>query len=127
MSEALAVREPANLEEFAAQHGVSLQVAADMLNAAQKDMQDITRARARMAFHGKGVNRLIEIADDKDDKRCMSAIEMLGRLAGEFKPPKPVVVNFQALMDGATNQSAGPLGGITQIREAEAIDGDDDT
>lgn len=130
MSEALTIREPASLEEFANQQGVSLQVAAEMLNGGQREMQDITKARARIAFHGRGVERLIQIAESDDDKTAIAAITMLGKLAGEFKAPKPVMVSFDELLKQAHAGGAGPLGGITEIREGAVIDadeGDDDT
>ena len=127
MSEALAIPSPpASLEQFAAQHGVSVQVAAQMLNEAQRDMQEVTKARARLAFHGTGIETLIGIAEDKSDKRCLSAIEMLGKLAGEFKAPRPIQVSFDQLMKQHATVEAGPLGGITQIQESAVIDVEND-
>ena len=90
-----------------------------------KAVQDRTKRRARVAFHGRGIERLIEIADGNDDKTALSAITLLGKLAGEFKAPKQsVVLNFNELMDKKQVVEAGPLGGITQIQAAiiEAVD-----
>ena len=124
MSEALAITSaPSSLEEFAAQQEVSLQVAAEMLNAAQKDMQEVTKARARMAFHGRGIETLIQIAEDRQDKRCLSAIELLGKLAGEFKAPRPIQFSFDELMKRTAEP--GPLSGITRIVPSEVIDAED--
>lgn len=127
MSEALTIRDCASLEEFANQQGVSLQVAADIINNAQRDIQEITKARARQAFHGKGINKLIEFSESEDPKTAIAAITLLGKLAGEFKAPKPVMVSFDDLLKKAQAASAGPLGGITQIREGVLVDdGDSD-
>lgn len=97
-----------------------------------KAVQDRTKARARLAFHGRGLDRLIEIADGEDDKTALTAITLLGKLAGEFKAPKPVVLSFDELIKRAAAVPAGPLSGITQITESAVIegdvdDGDDDT
>lgn len=115
MSEALAITEDADLfsdPDFA------------------KAIQDRTKRRAKAFFHGRGLDRLIAIADSKDDKTALSAITTIGKLAGEFKAPKPVVLSFDELVKRAQAVDAGPLAGITQIREAEVIDaeeeGDDD-
>lgn len=87
-----------------------------------KAVQDRTRARARLAFHGRGLDRLIEIADGEDDKTALTAITLLGKLAGEFKAPKLTVVTFDDLRKAAGGVPAGPLGGITQITESAIID-----
>jgi len=91
-----------------------------------KAVQERTKARARLAFHGRGLDRLIEIADGEDNKTALTAITLLGKLAGEFKAPKLTVVTFDDLRKVAATVPAGPLSDITQIREAEAIDADDD-
>lgn len=91
-----------------------------------KAVQDRTKARARVAFHGRGIERLIEIANGKDDKTALSAITLLGKLAGEFKQPRPVVLSFDELHKRATAAPGGLLSDITQIREAQVIDADDD-
>ena len=85
---------------------------------------ETTKARALEA-HGAVMDRLISVLHGEDDKAALTAAGMLLKLGGTLKPAKPVVVNFQTLINGAGNQSAGPLAGITQIREAEIIDGDD--
>ena len=93
-----------------------------------KAIQERTKAVAREAFHGRGLVRLIRIADGPDDKAALSAITLLGKLAGEFKAPKPVMLSFDELMRMAQQRAqAGPLDGMTEIREAEIIDGDEDT
>ena len=116
MSEALAVPDDAELFND-----------ADFTRA----IQDRTKRRAREAFHGRGLERLIRIADGLDDKAAMTAITLLGKLAGEFKAPKQsVVLNFNELMDKKQAVEAGPLGGITQIQAAiidAENDGDGDT
>ena len=124
MSEALV---PSNLEEFAAQNGMTAQEAAAILSdpEAAKRIQEITKWRARIAFHGRGIERLIRIADGEDDKRAMSAIEILGKLAGEFKAPRPIQFSFDELMKKAA-ASAGPLSGITQITESAVLDAEDE-
>lgn len=124
MSEALTIRDGASLEEIADQYGVSVQVAAEIINAAVKDAQEVTKARARVAFHGNGVNKLIELSESDDHKVALPAITLLGKLAGEFKAPRPVALDFSELIKRAQT-SAGPLSNITQIREAEAIDAED--
>lgn len=88
-------------------------------------VQERTKARARLAFHGRGLDRLIEIADGEDDKTALTAINLLGKLAGEFKAPKPVVLSFDELLKKAA-ATAGPLSGITQITESAIIDAEDD-
>lgn len=127
MSEALAPSNlPANLEDFAAQNGLTAQEAMALLtdpNAAKR-MQEITKWRARVEFHGRGIQRLIAIANGENDKQALSAINLLGKLAGEFKAPK-IQIGFDSLLKQAASASAGPLTGITQIREAEVIDADD--
>lgn len=86
-----------------------------------KAVQERTRARAKAAFHGKGMDRLIEMADDGDDRTALSAITLLGKLAGEFKTPKPVMLNFDELIKRAA-ATPGPLSGITRITESAVID-----
>ena len=101
---------------------------ADLFNDPdlERAIQDRTKRRAKAAFHGRGLDRLIRIADAPDDKAALSAITLLGKLAGEFKAPRPVQVSFEDLRKAAATVNAGPLGGITQIREAEVIEGDFD-
>ena len=89
-------------------------------------IQERTKRRAKAFFHGRGFDRLVDIANGVDDKAAMTAINLLGKLAGEFKAPRPVMLSFEELRKAAATVSAGPLGGITQIREAEAIEGDVD-
>lgn len=91
-------------------------------------VQERTRARAKAFFHGRGFDRLVEIANSEDDKTALSAITTIGKLAGEFKAPRPVQVSFDELIKKAA-QASGPLAGITQITESTVIDaedGDDD-
>lgn len=89
-------------------------------------VQDRTKARAKAFFHGRGFDRLLEIAKSKDDKTALSAITTIGKLAGEFKAPRPVALSFDELIKRATAVPAGPLTGITQIREAEVIDAEEE-
>ena len=91
-----------------------------------KAVQDRTKALARLAFHGDGLKRLIEIAGGKDDKTALTAITLLGKLAGEFKTPKPVVLSFDELVKRAQAVPAGPLSDITRIREAEIIEAEEE-
>ena len=129
MSEALTVNSlPSNLEEFAAQNGMTAQEAAALLSDpnAVRRMQEVTKWRARVAFHGRGIERLTIMADSPDDKVALSAITLLGKLAGEFKAPRPIQVSFDDLMKQRATVEAGPLGGITQIRESAVIDVEDD-
>lgn len=90
-------------------------------------VQEWTRARAKAFFHGRGFDRLVEIADGEDDKAAMTAITLLGKVAGEFKPPRPVMLSFEDLRKAAATVSAGPLGGITQITESAIIDAEEET
>ena len=85
-------------------------------------IQERTKRRAKAFFHGRGFDRLVEVAEGEDDKAAMTAINLLGKLAGEFKAPKPVVLSFEDLRKAAATVPAGPLSDITQIREAEVID-----
>lgn len=89
-------------------------------------IQDRTKNRAKAFFHGRGFDRLIEIANSDDDKTALSAITTIGKLAGEFKAPRPVVLSYDELRKLAAGVSAGPLGGITQITESAIIEGDVD-
>ena len=89
-------------------------------------VQERTRARARAAFHGRGVDRLIEMAEGGDDRTALSAITMLGKLAGEFKAPRPIQLNFEGLMKEAQAATPGPLTGITQIVESAVIDAEEE-
>lgn len=125
MSEALV---PSNIEEFAAQNGMTAQEAAAILANPDeaRRLQEVTKWRARIAFHGRGIERLISIANGEDDKQALSAITLLGKLAGEFKAPRPIQVSFDDLMKQRATVEAGPLGGITQIRESAVIDVEDD-
>lgn len=91
-----------------------------------RGIQERTKNRAKAFFHGRGFDRLLIMAESADDKVAMSAITTIGKLAGEFKAPRPVVLSFDELMKQAAQVHAGPLGGITQIREAEVLDADDD-
>ena len=88
-------------------------------------IQERTKRRAQAFFHGRGFDRLVDIADGEDDKSAMTAINLIGKLAGEFKAPRPVVLCFEELRKAAQTVNAGPLGGITQIREAEVIDAEE--
>lgn len=88
-------------------------------------IQQRTKNRAKAAFHGRGVDRLIEMADSEDDRTALSAITLLGKLAGEFKAPRPIALSFEDLMRKAAEVSAGPLAGITQIREGELVEQDE--
>ena|SRR5215471_12326250 len=88
-------------------------------------IQERTRARAKAFFHGPGFERLLQIARGADDRQAMSAITTIGKLAGEFKAPRPVVLNFNELQAKAQDAPAGPLSDLTQIREAELIEGDE--
>ena len=85
-------------------------------------IQERTKRRAKAFFHGRGFDRLVEVAEGEDDKAAMTAINLLGKLAGDFKAPKPVVLSFEDLRKAAATVPAGPLSDITQIREAEVID-----
>jgi hypothetical protein len=89
-------------------------------------IQERTRNRAKAFFHGRGFDRLLEIADSEDDKTALSAITTIGKLAGEFKAPRPVTLSFDELIKRATAVPAGPLSDITQIREAQAIDAEEE-
>lgn len=128
MSEALITYGCSSLEEFAALHGLSIQDATTLLNDPDflKGLQETTKARARAAFHGYAVPRLIEIATRGDEKQAVGAITLLGKLAGEFKAPRPIQVSFDELMKKAQTVPAGPLGGITQITESAVIDAEED-
>jgi hypothetical protein len=88
----------------------------------------LTRARTNEGACAVGVPRTDQRAyrncDGEDDKTAITAITLLGKLAGEFKPAR--VLSFDELVKRAQTVNAGPLAGITQIREAEVIDADDD-
>lgn len=85
-------------------------------------VHETTKARA-LEVHGAVMDRLISILNGENDKNAMTAAGLLLKLGGTLKPAKPVVVNFQTLINGA--QNAGALTGITQIREAEIVEGDE--
>lgn len=89
-------------------------------------IQERTRARAKAFFHGRGFDRLVEIAEGEDDKMALSAITAIGKLAGEFKAPRPVTLSFDELLKKAQAVPAGPLGGITQITESAVIDAEEE-
>jgi hypothetical protein len=89
-------------------------------------VQERTKRRAKAFFHGRGFDRLVEIADGEDNKQAMTAINLLGKLAGEFKAPRPAMMSFDELRKAAQTVNAGPLVGITQIREAEVIDAEEE-
>lgn len=111
MSEALAIPESADLFHD-----------PDYTRAVQEQ----TKRRAKAFFHGRGFDRLVEIANSEDDKTALSAITTIGKLAGEFKAPRPVVMSFEELRKAAATVPAGPLGGITQITESAVIDAEED-
>lgn len=89
-------------------------------------IQERTKNRAKAFFHGRGFDRLIEIAKGVDDGEARQAITLLGKLAGEFKAPRPVMLSFDELRKAAATVPAGPLDGITQIREAEVIEAEEE-
>lgn len=91
-----------------------------------KGVQDRTKAKAKAFFHGRGFDRLVEIAQSEDDKTALSAITAIGKLAGEFKQPRPVMLSFDELQRRAAAAPGGLLSDVTQIREAEVIDADDE-
>jgi hypothetical protein len=142
MTDALAIRDPIGrvvesvtsdasptLERFASELGVSSAEAVSILTDkdVSKALQDTTKARARLALHGRGIARLIAIAATGDDQQALSAINTLARLAGDLKPQGiNVRLSFDELIKQAT-VSAGPLAGITQIAEGviDAEEGDD--
>lgn len=89
-----------------------------------KQMQAITRARAMRAFHGRGIERLIEIADTGKDKTALAAINILGKLTGDLTPHKRVDhrVTFEDLRkrsDGQTDALAGLFDIRADVIEAE--------
>jgi hypothetical protein len=91
-----------------------------------KAVQERTKNRAKAFFHGRGIERLIEIANGDNDKTAITAINTIGRLAGEFtKPPRPIHISFDDLRNQAATVDAGPLAGITQI-QAPIIDVEDE-
>lgn len=91
-----------------------------------KAIQERTKNRAKAFFHGRGFDRLVEIAQSEDDKTALSAITTIGKLAGEFKSPQPIQVSFDSLLKAAATANAGPLSGITQITESSVIDADEE-
>lgn len=91
----------------------------------EKAVAQRTKARAKAYFHGRVMERLISIADGEDDKTALTAINLICKLAGELKAPKPVVLSFDELVARSQAVEAGPLTGITQI-QAPVIDADDD-
>lgn len=107
---------------------LAVQSDADLFNDPDfaRAIQQRTKQRAQAAFHGPLFNRLLEIAAGDDVKAAMSAITLVGKLAGEFKAPRPVVLSFDELQKRAATVEAGPLSELTQIREAEIIDVDDE-
>lgn len=112
------------LEEFAAALNLSTGQVAGTLT--HKDVahaiQDLTKARALLAL-GPTVNRLIQIINEGEAKEAMQAAGLLLKLSGAQKPTQVNVrLSFDELVKQAGTESAGPLSGITQIREAEAID-----
>lgn len=111
MSEALAIPDDAELFND-----------ADFARA----IQERTKRRAKAAFHGPLFERLLEIAAGEDIKAAMSAITLVGKLAGEFKAPRPVVLSFDELQKRATAAPAGLLSDMTQIREAEIVDAEEE-
>lgn len=145
MSEALAIHDPIGrvvetvtsndaptLDQFAAELGLSPAEAVSILTDkdVSKALQDTTKARARLALHGRGIARLVSILATGDDKQALSALTLLGKLAGEFKAAPQVHLSFDVLMQKAATASAGPLAAITEITEgvidAEEADGDDE-
>lgn len=109
------------LERFAAELGLSPAEAVSILTDkdVSKALQDTTKARARLALHGRGIARLIDIATTGDDPQALSAINTLAKLSGDLKPQGiNVRLSFDELIKQATHtHSAGPLAGITQITE----------
>lgn len=112
------------LEEYAAALNLSTgQVAGTLTN---KDVahaiQELTKARALLAL-GPTLNRLIQIINTGEAKEAMQAAGLLLRLSGAQKPTQVnVKLSFDELVKKAGTAEPGPLSGITQIREAEAID-----
>ena len=135
MSEALTIRErlfqsvttvevAPTLEQVAAELGISPVELAEALN--HKDVAQIiqakTKARAMLAMDAC-MNRLVKMANSDDDKTAQAAISLITRLSGAMKPqPINIRFNFEELIKQAAQASAGPLSNITQIREAEVID-----
>lgn len=101
---------------------------AELFNDADyaRGIQERTKRRAKAFFHGRGFERLLIMADSADDNVAMRAINTIGKLAGEFKAPRPVVLSFDELQKRATAAPGGLLSDITQIREAEILDADEE-
>ena len=109
MSEALAITDDADLFEN-----------PDFTNA----VQERTKRRAKAFFHGRGFDRLVEMAEAEDVRTALSAITLLGKLAGEFKAPPPIHFSFEQLIN-RTAAEPGPLSGITRIVPSEVIDAEE--
>ncbi len=97
-----------------------------------KIIRGITRAKAIAALHGKGVERLIEIAQTGKSREALAAILMLGRITGDLKINHnvEVKVSFEDLRQRASNGNNNPLSNLFDIRndviEADIDEGGDD-
>lgn len=91
-----------------------------------RGIQERTKRRAKAFFHGRGFERLLIMAESADDNVAMRAINTIGKLAGEFKAPRPVVLTFTELQQQAAAAPGGLLSDMTQIREAEIVDIEED-
>lgn len=126
--EALESGAPARLEDFAASLELRISELAAHLNDPQAlaAVRAFTKARASLALHGVGVTKLVEIAEKGNHKQALAAINLLGKLSGDLRPqPVQVRVNFDELLRRRESAPAGPLAGITDIKdwiEAEPIE-----
>ncbi len=110
---------PARLDEAAAVLQVSVIDLVAMLNdqAFIKLVRGFTQAKASLALHGKGIERLTEIAASKNDKTALLAIQALGKLTGDFKPARSVDV--KVTFEDLRKRSGGhrdPLSGMFDIK-----------
>lgn len=87
---------PNELEAVAFELNMSLGETVAMINDPQflADIRAVTRARAALVIHTKGVESLITTIRGDDTKEARLALQALARLSGEQRPSSGVTVNI---------------------------------
>lgn len=91
----------------------------------QKILRGITQAKAMGALHGTGIERLIDIATNGNDREALTAIKILGQITGDLRLSVHIDhrVTFEDLRKGGSDD---PLAGLFNIGasviEAEEVD-----
>jgi hypothetical protein len=125
IAEAVASGQRINLEALSIQLGMSIREVAHLFNdpSVLKEIRTVTRARAGIALHTRGVQRLVDITDTGDERQALTAINILGKLSGDMKDRQQVNVqlSFEELQRRRESSDA-PGKGLFDIVPPAAIE-----